>query len=139
MYTWKIFSEFLKLCNGILKKSFRPCKLCFGSNTYDINRNQSSICAIRLINLSLTYILEHAVLKKLNIEIMIESRRYRFYFSAKSTEAAMKKVLCAIILNITKFEKQMLVIVKKPISQNVCSFVGTHFFSEGGKLAQRGQ
>ena len=137
MYTWKIFSEFLKLCSGILKKSFRPCKLCFQSNTYDINRNQSSICAIRIINLDL-HLGTRSISKKMNIETMIENRCYQFYFSAKSTEAAMKKVLCAIILNITKFEKQMLVIVKKPISQNVCSFVSTHFFSDRGKPAQKG-
>ena len=58
--------------------------------------------------------------------------------SAQSTEATIVKVTCLIILNITKFEEQMLAIVKKPISQNICSFVSTHFFSDRGKPAQKG-
>ena len=42
-------------------------------------------------------------LKKLHIDTMIEStcRCYRFYFSAKSTEATMEKVTCAIICAVT--------------------------------------
>lgn len=41
-------------------------------------------------------------------------------------------------INHTKFVIQMLGIVKKPISQNICPLVSTHFFSDRGKPTQKG-